>query len=228
MGGRINIAARFNDGQAICVEGWTNFIPRMIMNDTTLSGDDSVVRKTLLEVANHENYDGPQSFGAEGYGIVVIDFIEKTIHSMQGYTSFTGDKTIAHFIDFQESGWPKEDTAQIVLKAIDTGEMGEYKVTLSDEAESLLDGGRIRLVKINGESVEPRVIDKKQIVELNREDALLFLRNEKTKIPLLHVDVSPFKVVDYPENTSLFVMKEELKKSGFPLTKKDGLNSIFE
>ena len=228
MGGTINIAARFNDGEAICIDGWTNFIPNMVMNDTTLSGDDSVVRETLLEVANHQNYDGPQPFRASGYGIVVIDFIDKTIHSMQGYTNFSGDRMLAHFMDFNQSGWKGEGQIKGMEKFLESGDLSEYKVIPSEEGRSLIQAQRLRLVSMDGERVEPRAISEQEMVDLIRENTGQLLKSEGKGGPFVEVDITPFIVIDYPENTPLTSMKNNLRKAGFPLTKAEGLNAMLK
>ena len=103
MGGSITLASRFNDGETICIDAWTNFIPAMVLNSTTLSGDDTIVRQTMQEyLAQNKFTTAP--LRKSGYGIVVIDFIEKEIHSIQEYTNFQHVYP-ASFLDFSRSGW---------------------------------------------------------------------------------------------------------------------------
>jgi len=229
MGGQINIAARFNDGDAICVDGWTNFIPRMVMNETTLSGDDSVVRETLLETMRHDSYDGPQPFRASGYGIVVIDFIDKTIHSMQGYTGFGERKLLASFVDLRSSGWKgeEEDRARYMMDFLQDGKMDNFEVNPTKEGQSLLEAGRLRVVESAGKDIEPYLLDVDKLVELTKNDTAQFLRNQERDMPQVVVDLTPFRVIDYPESGSLTDMKTHLRGAGFPLRKEDGLNAMF-
>ena len=229
MGGSINIAARFNDGDAICVDGWTNFIPRMVMNETTLSGDDSVVRETLLEVARNSGYAGPQPFRASGYGIVVIDFADRTIHSMQGYTSFGERKILASFVDLRRSGWVgnEQEKLEAMLAFHEKGTFEAYEVHTTEEGRSLMEAGRLRVVESAGEAIEPYVLGQEKLEELVKHDTARFLRNQERDMPIVEVDVAPFRVFDHPEGGSLAEMKKHLRDAGFPLRKEDGLNAMF-
>lgn len=229
MGGSINIAARFNDGGAICVDGWTNFIPRMVMNETTLSGDDSVVRETLLETMRHDSYAGPQPLRASGYGIVVIDFIDRTIHSMQGYTSFSGPKIIASFTDLNRTGWSGDEESRLksIMDFQNHGRIDGYEVHASDEGRSLMEAGRLRVVESAGKPIDPYVLDLDKFVELVKQDTAQFLKGEDRDMPMVEVDITPFKVFDYPEGGTLVDMKKHLSIAGFPLTKAEGLNAMF-
>lgn len=227
MGGSIAIAARFNDGQTICVDGWTNFIPNMVMNAITLSGDDSIVRRTLLKAAEHENYDGPQPLRAHGYGIVVIDFVAREIHSMQGYTSF-GHKMLSQLLDLNASGW--RDAEGDAEKAITHPFLPNkiYLNTLSEEANGLLDAGRVHKVGINGEPCERETLDRERAVALLDEETRAFLEESGRSFIELLMDTAPFTVHEYPEGGSLSDMKARLRAVGFPMTKADGLNAIFK
>ena len=229
MGGSINIAARFNDGDAICVDGWTNFIPRMVMNETTLSGDDSVVRETLLETMRHDSYAGPQPFRASGYGIVVIDFVDRAIHSMQGYTGFGERKILASFTDLNRTGWTGDEAARLksMMDFHENGNMDGFEVHASEEGRSLMDAGRLRVVESAGKPIEPYVLDEKRFVELVKTDTARFLRNQERDMPIVEVDIATFKVFDYPEGGTLVDMKKHLAIAGFPLTKAEGLNAMF-
>lgn len=214
MGGSINIAARFNDGSAICIDGWTNFIPDMILNETTLSGDDSIVRKTLFEAAAHEHFDGPQRFIQSGYGMVVIDFIAREIHSKQGYTSFEW-KSLAQFADLNASGWQGNPL----------NPLSKFHYQLKSESIGLLKAGRIYTK--DDESAHKEFMSEQIILERLYDDF-----NSKRLSPTYHreyyIDTAPFKVFDYDEMSGFAEMKRNLTKSGFPMKKSDGLNKIFD
>lgn len=215
MGGSIAIAARFNNGETICVDGYTNFLPNMIVNNTTLSGDDSIVRKTLMEVAEHQNYSGPQPFRVIEYGIVVIDFIAHRIHSMQGYTNFTRRYTNQLF-DFNKSGWRD----------------GKFVHVISEQSETLLNNDRVYVV--NGEDVERTLLTRDRLIseaEDHTARTLEYWRTGENPPASLFTEIEivtdPFEVIEYPEGTSLAAMKQALREVDFPLTKRDGLNALF-
>lgn len=209
MGGHIPIAARFNDGQAICVDGYTNFIPNMIMNNTTLSGDDSVVRKTLLEVASHERYKGPQLFRAYGYGMLVIDFVTREIHSMQGYTSFS-QKTLSQMFDVNASRW------------ID----GKFVKVLSEQGKSLIEAGRAHLYdRENDKIIDILTCDK--AFEVSDRETKKFMDGEGHEINFVNINLDPFIEKSYEEGSGFSEMREAMRQNAFPLDTKQGLNAIF-
>lgn len=210
MGGSIALAARFNDGETICVDGWTNFMPRMIKNGTTLSGDDAIVREVLMDVARHESYAGPQRFGADGYGIVVIDFIAREIHSMQGYTSFDRP-SLNQLLDINATGW----------KGM------RYVNVLSDEGGGLLDAGRVRMTAVDGVACEPVTLTRETAIKMLDTNVFKFLSGKSPAFVDIEIDLSPFVLHEYPEDSPLTAMKARLRAVGFPMTKAEGLNTIF-
>lgn len=208
MGGSIAIAARFNDGQAICIEGWTNFIPAMVMNDTTLSGDDRIVRETLLKAAAVEHYGGPVQLRKSGYGIVVLDFPSREIHSIQGYTSFTR-RMLGQLVDINASGWKD----------------GRFENVLSGEGSSLIDAGRVRAEGEDGPEGEP--YDRERVLAELRQDHEEFMAGGSMGYRPIVVDASPFVVHDHGEDASFNPVKEHLRGKGFPTTRKQGLNEML-
>lgn len=211
MGGSIAIAARFNDGQTICVDGWTNFMPRMIINETTFSGDDAIVRETLLEVAGHSAYEGPQPFQKSGYGMVAIDFIEREIHSLQGYTNFNS-KTLNQLLDINATGW--QGTT--------------YVHVISEESKSLLDAGRIYHVGSFDKEIEPVLLSQETALAMLKLEMKQYMFGRRNDIQLLKIETSPFNVIEYDEEASLKAMKSHFEKTGFPMTVRDGLNAMFK
>lgn len=208
MGGYLNIAARFNNGETICVEGYTNFLTSMIINPTTLSGDDSIVRSSLMEVAHHKDFKGPCKFQKSGYGIVVIDFIGKSIHSLQGYTSFT-EKSLIQLLDINATGWK--------------GDVFEHK--LNTDLEILLDMGKINILDYKDTPSQP--LTKETALALLQEDHKGFMDGTGRQFYFVRIDTDPFTVFDYDEDDSLTAMKVRLTSDGFPLNKTEGLNTMF-
>ena len=212
MGGCIPIAARFNNGDVICVDGWTNFMPDMIKNQATLSGDDSVVRKTLTEIITMDGYEGLQPFRAYGYGMVVIDFISKQIHSMQGYCNLDGE---------------------LIIQMRDKSKTG-FKSTsaLSDRARDLIAAGRAHLANWDFQPIpggELTIDNAQDYLNMAYNKPLINMTPEmiESAIECVAIDLDPFVLHEYPEGTSLTLMKDRLRAVGFPLTKADGLNKAF-
>ena len=213
MGGSITIAARFNDGEAISIYGWTNFIPEMVMNDTTLSGDDSIVKKTLLEAVLHEELGGPAPLRKSGYGIVVLDFPLREIHSIQGYTSFTS-KSLNQLLDLNATGW-QGDT---------------YVSVFSEGGRSLLDAGRIKSEQPLHDTLpyEEMVYSRKSVLKALAEAHGAFMSGGGLGHRGITIDTAPFVVHDYDEGSSFTPVKTHLGAKGFPLTKAQGLNAMLE
>lgn len=208
MGGSITIAARFNNGDAVCIDGWTNFMPWMIINDTTFSGDDSIVRKVLMEATEQDYYAGPVKFEKSGYGIVVIDFKERELHTIQGYCSFT-NRWIGQLVDINKSDWQD----------------GKFKHILSEEGESLVKAGRVFASRIPGEPEEQLTLE--MVVSALEKDSEAMRNGRLEEYKNIRIDTAPFVVHDYGETGAITPIKARMKETGFPLTRKEGLNAIF-
>lgn len=215
MGGSLTVAARFNNEETICVEGWTNFLPRIIINETTFSGDDSIVRSTLMEVANHRDYEGPCALRKSGYGIVVIDFPSREIHSIQGYCSFT-DRSLTQLLDINATGWQGKNWFT-----------RKYVNVLSERSRILLQNNRVKLVRLeNNERIESDLTIERAM-ELLDEDAIASIRGTARKFYFIRIVPDPFVIHDNGEEYNFNNVKLHLREKGFPLTKAEGLNSIF-
>lgn len=210
MGGPIAVAARFNDGETICVEGWTNFLPNMIHNETTLSGDDSIVKADLLKAASLNVYAGPIRLAPRGYGIVIIDFVERTIHSMQGYTRM-GTTYLSDLTDQKKTGWKD----------------GVFRNVLSEGRGSLLDAGRVSIVATQGERHDPVRIDRHSALALLDEKFLMFMSGKGLSVVEMSIDMSPFVLHEYEESNTMTPIRRRLARTGFPLKKADGLNRML-
>lgn len=211
MGGPIAIAARCNDGQAICLEGWTNYTPRMVINGDTLSGNDATVRGILKEVIALPDFAGPQPFRAIGYGMIVVDFVARQIHSLQGYTTFDR-RLLLQLLDINATGW-RGDT---------------FVNVLSTEAKWLLAHGKVRLTHLNGDPVEEEVLTRDRALELLGEESGPAWLTGVRKRYSIAIDTSPFEIFDYGESGPLTAMKARLREAGFPMTRADGLNAMFQ
>lgn len=210
MGGSINVAARFGNGETICLDGWTNFLPEMILNATTLSGDDTIVRRMLREAATEEGYAGPQPFRRSGYGIVVIDFVGQRIHSMQGYTSFS-----------------RIMASQLLDKQAGNRRDRPFEAVLSQDAAEMLDAGRISHVANGASEIEPVILDRESGLELAGSDYETWRSAHGSPFPTVSIDVAPFVLIDHPEDAPLTAMKADLAGVGFPMKAADGLNAMF-
>ncbi len=95
MGGRIKVAIRFSDGEAFCVERWTNNI-NILSDYRILENDESFAREYIQMCRNNDFSDDSSDSGKQvdikgfedtEYGIIVIDFLTKTIIDCNIYTT---------------------------------------------------------------------------------------------------------------------------------------------
>lgn len=95
MGGQINVAFRFSDGEACCFDRWTNNVG-VLSKIEILDGDEQPVRDYIAMCRNNDyvvdhDYNGkPVRVSTSGYGLILIDFVSKTIIDSNGYTSLFG------------------------------------------------------------------------------------------------------------------------------------------
>jgi hypothetical protein len=93
MGGQINMAFRFSDGEAVCFDRWTNNVKWNLAKPELLQGDEQVVLDYIAMTRNNDfivdpHYNGrPVRLSTSGYGLILIDFQTKTIIDVNGYTA---------------------------------------------------------------------------------------------------------------------------------------------
>lgn len=93
MGGSINMAFRFSDGEACCFDRWTNNVKHNLAKPALLQGDEQVARDYIAMTRNNDwSLDAyapgrPVRLSNGEYGIIAIDFQSNTIIDVNGYTT---------------------------------------------------------------------------------------------------------------------------------------------
>jgi dephospho-CoA kinase len=78
MGGSINVAFRFHDGEACCFNTWTGSVGALF-NASVLDGDESSVREYITNLP-------PARLSMSGYGLILFDFLSRTIIVANSFT----------------------------------------------------------------------------------------------------------------------------------------------
>lgn len=86
MGGSINLAFRFQDGEACCFAGWTGSVQELVNLD--ILTNEQPVRDFISDPSLH---GCPVRVSISNYGLILIDYTTKTIIDANSYTSLFGD-----------------------------------------------------------------------------------------------------------------------------------------
>jgi len=144
----------------------------------------------------------------------VIDFPSKEIHSIQEYCSFT-QRSLIQLLDIKATGWKGR------------WPRSKFVNVLSEESKILLAKNRVKLVCLQDGQKVKEDLDHNLAMKLLDEDAESSLRGKDRKIYFIEIDPNPFDVHDYGKDHNFNNVKLHLREKGFPLTKAEGLNSIF-
>lgn len=84
MGGQVAWTVRLSNGNEYRMEYWTNIVPSLILDEKFFKEDFH----HMDEVLNNDSVGADFGLMPTEYGIIVTDFVTKTIISCNGYTSF--------------------------------------------------------------------------------------------------------------------------------------------
>ncbi|MFZ3584423.1 hypothetical protein ACOI1H_20000 [Loktanella sp. DJP18] len=152
MGGNLAWTIRLEDNTEYRMDRWTNTMPTLIINPAFLSGTQSAIDEALESwlamkddwEANKDTEDyalpmtgayAPYPYGLmpSEYGLVVTDFVTKTILSLQGYSNF--GKLNAVRLSFGESASEMFPDREEQLEAFAAeGRVSSYHILLNKEA----------------------------------------------------------------------------------------------
>lgn len=215
MGGSIAMTLRLPDGTEHRMMRWTNIMPWAFTNLEFLREEPTHITAFMSQW--HElvaDWDAAQAAGTEpkypmascyaphrllspdGYGLVVIDMVNKVILHSQGYSDIGTIFTSS----FHDGEFPDPDSNQFRFK-------------------NLWDAGRIRSIKrwsAEGVSVVP-------VPWATAEEAVEALNRSRDWIGDFIVDMSPYTVERFPEhNTKEAIrLRERVLSLGFLLTQEE-------
>lgn len=121
MGGHVALTIRFSDGEQWRDGCWTNVLPRLFSADfyTGFESSEQRTREWLSDLLDNrsenpevaELWGGWEKTAPSEYGLVVIDYESRTLHSVNDYTSATCLNVMANrpddvetFIDLYRAG----------------------------------------------------------------------------------------------------------------------------
>jgi len=210
MGGSVNVAIRLKNGEAFCVERWTNNIPFWLINHEMYVDDKHAVKYLSMTLENDPKVDKyctgkPQRLCNSSYGIIIFDYVTNTIIDNNEYSHLNRISSISSF----ERGYSKD--------------MKETKYKIHDHVKGLIEAGRIKdILKWNNTPI---------IKNPTKTQVYDFLEKEKhdrfEKSGYLMINTNPMMYCQYPSNHnkgSFKLIKKHLKDINFPMNKSQGLN----
>lgn len=79
MGGYLSVVIRTSSGSVEKMSNWTNYLPYFVANDMFFEENNAYIQNYINQM------DSEGVLVPEGYGLVVLDFMSKSILSCQGY-----------------------------------------------------------------------------------------------------------------------------------------------
>lgn len=101
MGGAVNVVVREKNGRVHKMCRWTNNICSYLYSSEIATNPDKLL-KEYIKARHKSDYDSlDTTFSPDGYGLIVIDNMTKTIMSHQDYTSFDETTGAKYNLDFR-------------------------------------------------------------------------------------------------------------------------------
>lgn len=198
MGGSVAVAFRFPDGEIIAQERHTNPLPFWFTHPRLLRGERDFIDRYIRD-ANHPD---PIPVAPLGYGLVLVDYVSKTLFSMQGYTNL-------HLLE------PVSVMTRARWGGDDEMEFGNLHRLLIQE-------NRLRVVNRVTEEVTPLPAEITDAAGLADHAKTLYANSNGDAYFAYALDSSPLTVIDYTDEAdSARKFLAKLDEIGFPLTDVD-------
>lgn len=101
MGGAVHVVVREKNGRLHKMCRWTNNLTSWLYTPEIVSNPDKLIKEYIASRVNSPYDDENTTFSPGGYGLVVIDCLNKEISSHQNYTSFDQDTGASYNVDFR-------------------------------------------------------------------------------------------------------------------------------
>lgn len=201
MGGSINVAIRFSNGEAFCNERWTNSMPFWFGHPDIFS--DEARAREYMKANRNTDYvldkyasGRPSQLRNSEYGLVVFDYVTKTVLDNNSYTSFNNI---------------------IPIMAVSNGK-------LKEGFEAFARAGRLTAGHSEGGG---KLVSRTGPLTL--QEATIFAKvgsadYRSMSRDIFVIDPSPFRIEELPREP-FSIMKERLIQLGFPMNKSQGLNA---
>jgi len=241
MGGTVAVTVREPDGKEHRMSRWTNAFPDVVHDLRFIAKDPAYMAEYLKRwydmredwLANHETgefkynmtpcYGGSVYLAPDDYGLIVLDQQENRILSMQGYTTFGFFHMAAVWLALNRNGVSFGSFDDNPLNLIVQGKatIDNYLATLEANDPSnyavsffkLFANGRIKEGCVNEKTLDVSGMEPEQLVRI--------ILNERG-FNYFPVDLSPFTVTDYDENSAgAAQMRKDILDLGFVLTEEE-------
>lgn len=213
MGGSVNVAIRLSNGDTTCNEHWTNPISYWLKRPALYASDQGA-REYLAEYAALHATDGyghPKPLSNAEYGLVVIDYVTKTILSNNGYTELDSFHPVEAVHERTPSAF--QECAEAGLLRLQTTKYKRAK----PEWEKIEDTESSNLPAETAMKIAMEVWEKES------RPSLRALLGTVTMSRFL-IDTAPFTIEIFPEGETK-AMRARLREIGFPMTREAGLNA---
>lgn len=220
MGGQINMAFRFADGEACCFDRWTNNV-WPLANLAILDGDEQPVRDYIAMTRNNDftvdpHLNGrPVRLSTSGYGLILIDFMTQTIIDVNGYTSLFGG---FHAFELRKPmGDPDRDAYFSRRYILVRDALASGRAVIRQHWPKGSDHRTVPSVeRLTG-------IESMEKIEKDTDDD-----RRDNGYAVFSIDVAPWRYVcgldDERERTAALKVAREIN---FPFTRKEGLNANY-
>ncbi len=207
MGGSINIAFRFSDGEACCFDFWTNAM--IVLSDIRILDGNEQISRDYIAVNIRDGgpyYGRPQALQASEYGLVILDYKTQTIIDINDYTSLFGNVG-----DFEIRPNHKSDyfsrKYDLLKSAIDSDRSVIRHQYIGDNLVN---------TKLAGQTAHEQIIADSK--DKHKEDGYV----------MYDIDTAPWvyhKRMKTPE--TITEARSMAREIGFPFSRKEGLNANY-
>lgn len=203
MGGSVNVAIRFSNGESFCTDRWTNNIPHWFNHPEFFSGEERAreymrMNRNADPVIDKYPPGMPTRLGSSEYGLILIDYMSKTI---------LDNNTYCHVGR---------------IAAISAKEFGQSG--LRDSVADCVRAGIVHGADVHGEPATPAL-------NMNEVEILAEVGGNigVWRVPGLSsfaLNTAPMTIEEF-EREDWKGMKKRIDEIGFPTRKADGLNATL-
>lgn len=229
MGGYVNIAVRLSDGRAVCQERWTNNMPAWFKRAEMFAGDPAHLKSYLDMVVNNDYLLNPGALGQpqpvenSEYGLIVWDFVSRTILDNNRYSNPTRlsvyDTDLEGFDDLADRG---------LLTLVRTSYSRRDPMSSSEPAPpTVLERTRLKSADEAHDRIE-KYESKERANYLSSADVIR-MDFEIDTSPMTYVRFGEFDDIERDPETGHRPLHPDflakLRDIGFPMSAAEGLNA---
>lgn len=231
MGGSINVAVRFKNGETVCQDRWTNNMPGWFKHPKMFAGDEDHVRDYVFGmIRNNDKISDPDTLGQpakvenSSYGLVVWDYVTGSILDNNGYSSPVTWDSVYTGGDMRDENFIECANAGIIFMEVFSYPPRDAKGNLDrtqikrQRTHNLPAAEALKLGQDAWEQTFGRGSDGKR----NKRNP-----NDWREHIRFGIDTSPMTYYEFPEG-QFKDYRAKLIELGFPMTQKEGLNKTLK